>query len=403
MLRRDLWLVMVIAGCEEPRADDASTGTDASDSSSETSAAIPDVPAEPPPRPSYRRWERYEPEGAVCGNDTQYKFFANFSEDSDDVMVIFEPGGGCWDYPSCSGEEGILGAANPDGIPDDHLDGILGVHTPLLQREPAEQNPVADWNYVFVPYCTGDVHTGAAVETYVDADGSDPDLVYHHNGHDNTQAIIAWMQEWFPSIDRMLVTGCSAGGAGSLANYYFMRSQLDVQRGYLLDDSGPIFPGTGFSAPIHDKIRESWNIDAVLAEAPALEELGDDFGVVNTLLADLFPEDRLAVTFFRRDFNFSRYSYERFYDPMPTKDEVHEMWWADTQLLMDQFETRDNLAYYIPYWRPLNDSHCALIVTWDGTEIEEDGVNLRDFVDDLLDDDTPLRSYLEPPQPGEDE
>ena len=32
------------------------------------------------------------------------------------------------------------------------------------------------------------------------------------------------------------------------------------------------------------------------------------------MLAEEFPEDRLAATFFRLDYNYSLYSYERFYD-----------------------------------------------------------------------------------------
>ena len=61
---------------------------------------------------SYETWIKIEPPGVVCGNNSQYKFFANFSDKSDNLVVVFEPGGACWDYDSCTGKNGIRGAAN---------------------------------------------------------------------------------------------------------------------------------------------------------------------------------------------------------------------------------------------------------------------------------------------------
>ncbi len=384
-------------GSGDADGTDGTDGTGGTDGGSEsTGEPLPPTP------PSYYQWEKVEIPGTVCGNGSQYKFFVNYSETSDDVMMIFEPGGACWDYESCTGQTS-LGAANPNGIPDDHLNGFLGVHTPLLNRDFPE-GPVTDWNYVFMPYCTGDVHTGQAVTTYSDPSGAEPDLEYHHAGHDNVMAAIDWMGVQFPSIPRMLVTGCSAGGAGATANYYFIRNGLNIDRGYLLADSGPIFPNSDFSVPLHDKIDESWNTASVLAEEEEFAPLADDFGLINELLADLFPQDRLGVAFFRRDFNYSRYSYERFYEPTPTKEEILDMWWDDTQKLMTQFDSRDNLSYYIPYWRAFNDSHCTMVgISWDGTEIQEDDVDLSDYITHVLDDNVPLRSWLESEQVDEDQ
>ncbi len=387
------------------------TGTDASSSGAPTTTTegSSSGPADdsstgapsPPPPPAYEEWIKVELPGLLCGNGTPYKFFVNYVEDAEDLMVLYEPGGGCWDFDSCSGREGVLGAANPDGIPDDHLEGAIGLHTPLLDRR-LEFNPIRAWNMVFMPYCTGDVHAGNAVTTYVDPLGKEPDLEFHHAGHANNQAAIAWMREQFPTIDRLFVTGCSAGGAGTLANYYFLRTGLEPQRGYMLDDSGPIFPDSVNSKPLHDQIRSAWDIDSILETVPAFAELGEDFGLINEMVADTFPDDRLATTFFRRDYDFSRYSYERFF-PGITKDEIHEKWWADTQNLMAQYETRDNLAYFIPYWRYANHSHCSIILTWDGTEIEEaGGIDMGGFIDILLDDSQALQSFVESPQPGED-
>src|SRR4026209_2282973 len=73
-----------------------------------------------PVRDSYETGLKVEPPGVVCGNNSQYKFFVNYSDKSDNLVVVLEPGGACWDYDSCTGRNGIRGAANVDGLPDDH-------------------------------------------------------------------------------------------------------------------------------------------------------------------------------------------------------------------------------------------------------------------------------------------
>jgi hypothetical protein len=292
-----------------------------------------------PDRPSYEDWIKVEIPGTVCGNGSQFKFFVNYSSTSNNVVVAFEPGGACWDYESCTGANGIRGAANIDGIDDRHYE-LAPFISPWFQRV-NDANHTQDWNYVYVPYCTGDVHTGNNVVTYSDPAGEQPDVEFHHNGHANTMAVIDWMAGEFQSVPKLLVTGCSAGGAGATVNYYYMRRGLPgVERGYMLADSGPIFPtpdGAGFSQPIHDQVYTSWAVDSLLADLPAGFD-PEDFGSINDLLAAEFPDDRLAVTYFRRDGNYTLYSYERFYD-FPPFEEIMDMWWADTQLLTGR-ETR---------------------------------------------------------------
>jgi hypothetical protein len=354
-----------------------------------------------PVRESYDSWEKVELPGTICGNGSQYKFFVKYSDKTDNLVVVFEPGGACWDYASCTGQSGIRGAANPDGLPDDHYE-LAPFISPFLQREDPT-SPTSDWNMVYVPYCTGDVHTGNNEITYHDDTGNGPDVLFHHKGHDNVVKVIDWIDQNFTHVPKMLSTGCSAGGAGAITNYYFLRTGVHAaEKSYLLDDSGPIFPSTGFSMPLHLKIRESWNVDSILSALPSGFDV-NDFGSINTALADQFPDDRLATTFFRRDMNFSLYSYERFYEPTPDKAEILSMWDSDTQLLAGQYDTRDNLGYYIPYWRDLNDSHCTTVINFVGSEIQDHGLDLGTWTKDLLNDDAPFVSAMEAPVPGEDE
>jgi hypothetical protein len=252
---------------------------------------------------------------------------------------------------------------------------------------------------VYVPYCTGDVHTGNRVTTYTST-GS-PDVTFHHDGHAAVEQVVAWLDGSFTHVPKLLVTGCSAGGVGSLVNYPFLRNGLHaVEKAYLLDDSGPVFPTSGYSGPMHRMIRSAWDLDSLAPLFPAGFAL-DDMGSINTALADAFPKDRLATTFFRRDMNFSLYSYERFYSDT-SKAKILTMWDADTQLLVQQYDTRENLHYFIPYYRNINDSHCTTVLSFAGSDIEERGMTLAQWVDDFVND-RPIESMMEAKVPGEDE
>ena len=350
-----------------------------------------------PTRDVYEQWVKVEPPGVVCGNNSQYKFWVNFSAKSDNLVVVLEPGGACWDYDSCTGANGIRGAANVDGLPDDHYK-LAGFISPFLNRD-SDEVPTTTWNYVYIPYCTGDVHTGNAVSTYLDDTGTKT-VEFHHDGHEATEAVVSWLDENFTHVPKLFVTGCSAGGAGSVVNYHFLRKGLHaVEKGYMLDDSGPIFPSSGYSAMLHAKIREAWNVDSLATDMPPGFTL-DDMGTINTAIADEFPKDRLATTYFRRDMDYSLYSYERFYN-FPPKDEILRMWDADTQLFTKLYDTRKNLHYVIPYWRNVNDSHCTTLFSFAGSDIEAQGQELGPWIEDLLDDKS-IQSAIEAPVPGED-
>jgi hypothetical protein len=423
------------------------SASDDAGSSKHRAALTPCVPDETGPVPSDRcttdandkslpqcnTWIKVEPPGAVCGDGSQYKFFVSYSNTSNDVLLEFEPGGACWDYESCSGKVGIRGAANPNGIPDDHMGTYQ--YLPLLNNTPmtAEANPTKDYNKVFVSYCTGDIHTGNKVVTYTSAEpvaggtgpGGTDSITFHHAGHANTLQIVDWMAQHFTSVPKLLVSGCSAGGAGALLNYAFVRYGMGdaVQCSYLLDDSGPIFHSDGPSKALQAKVSESWNTDPVFDEIAARAPIDAtaikrDYGLINAWIADAFPSDRLAITAYRMDFNYSLYSYQRFF-PNPTEQQIHDYWWQDFGSLIDTLDTLPNFAYFIPNFRSDNCSHCtsippignppaepldaskALSSPWLGTEIQAKGVNLRDFVVALLDDTAPLKSYVEDTQPSE--
>jgi hypothetical protein len=67
---------------------------------------------------------------------------------------------------------------------------------------------------LYLPYCTGDVHTGAALSSYLVA----------HYGHINVMTALAHMQDYMKAAPprQVNVAGCSAGSLGAFVNAPFV-------------------------------------------------------------------------------------------------------------------------------------------------------------------------------------
>jgi len=148
------------------------------------------------------------------------------------------------------------------------------------------------------------------------------------------------------------------------------------------------------------------------------------------VLAESFPNDRLSISIFERDYNFTVASYEKvfpfFSEPETSvntgagRTEIYRMASEDLEALRDQLDGIDNLAYYMPYYRNTNTSHCLTVTgledigtseldfltafqedrsaaTWVGTEIDTTTgtMTFKDFIEQVLDDDAPLQSQYE--------
>jgi hypothetical protein len=276
----------------------------------------------------------------------------------------------------CSGQAGVLGASNPNGIPTDYITQFKATYvSPLINgADPGiptfrSKTNIAtnSFDMVYVPYCTGDVHLGNRVVTYTDPAGQPP-ITFRHNGYNNSIAIMNVLRGRFPTINTLVITGFSAGGVASSAVFYQARRTLLPTRAHMLNDSGPVFPApnaTYNSRPLHDLIKAQWNLQSLYNQLPASFNQ-NDFGSINAMVATEFPNDRLAYVGYSSDYNFSRFSYERFY-PGITQAGVLQKWRADQTNLINQIKNYSNYSYHVPWHRPINDSYCTSIITFIGS------------------------------------
>jgi len=321
-------------------------------------------------------WQKVALAGSVCGNGSQYKFWYYDSPSSNNMVVLFEGGGACWDYDTCSGRAGVLGASNPNGLADNYMTGMAAKYVspivngadPGLPFRSKKNIATNGWDVVYMPYCTGDVHTGNATKTYTDSTGANPPLTWRHNGYNNTVAAANFLRGRFPSIGKLLVTGFSAGGVGTATQYHTMRRTLLPASGYSLNDSGPLFPAPNSSYKsylLHKKIEVSWNLASVYSQMPSSFNPAD-FGTATKALATQYPNDKHAYTGYSSDYNFSRFSYERFY-PNMTQATILANWRADQANFVTEMNKYANFSYHIPWHRPINVSHCSTIITFVGS------------------------------------
>lgn len=364
-------------------------------------------------------WETVElslATGASCGNGTPYRFFVNRTPLNGHLAVTFEGGGACWDQDACEGK-GPYSATNPDGIPPNYMElpnaAAGGLVTPFSARfDPFEAIRTQDWTLVYLPYCTGDVHTGNLVQLYDDQRPDQPRVQYHR-GQANIRAAADWMRQHLGRPGNLLMTGFSAGGVGSTANYAVLRDRLAPRgRSTLMADSGPLMNAPrgntkeqSPSQPLHELIRASWGLDlpgglipTLLAKLPTLDV--NNMGSLNGALARRYPKDRFGYLVFEVDGIFSGFSYLDFFpdirdepDPKKQKDMLNALWRQDLAAWVPLLDAEANTQYHVAFFRDFNESHCLTIVDFSGTGIQEKGIaSAETFVNNALDRKPPMRN-----------
>jgi glucans biosynthesis protein C len=141
----------------------------------------------------------------ICANGTPYEFFVRPVANSQKLLIYFQAGGACWDAATCD-DDSLLYAKGVDYGALETYGGIFDFNNP--------ENPVADYNLVFVTYCSADVHTGSRDVTFTDQFGIQK--LTHFQGYVNSKAALQWTFANFPNPERVLITGSSAGAMGSI-------------------------------------------------------------------------------------------------------------------------------------------------------------------------------------------
>jgi hypothetical protein len=231
-------------------------------------------------------------EGSVCGDGSPTGIgIERGPGDAPDVLVFLDGGGACWEALTCFGIfPGVSPrTADPGPFGAERLEAELRIRRPgsILDRS-LPGNPYAGFTFVFVPYCTGDVHAGDAERRYLLGPAA-----YHHRGRANVARAFARLGAELDPPGRVVVAGSSAGGFGALLAFDRARETWPEARAYLVDDSGP--PLENIPAPTLAAWHASWDlrgaVEPVCGPARCLTDLSEIFPA----LAERHPDDRLAL------------------------------------------------------------------------------------------------------------
>ena len=226
---------------------------------------------------------------SACDDGTPTGIGVNFSATSQNVVVFMMGGGACWDYTTCV----TLSTSTHGPYGSTQFAAQFSSSAPsgsIFDRKLA-QSPFADWNFVFVPYCTGDVHAGDHVSMY--SAGGDS-RTFHHVGRANVAAFLRRLAVTFTAPAKFAIIGSSAGGFGALLNFDTFRKAWPTGSAVLVDDSGPVLEGDGIAQPIRDAWFNAWNL-APVADPLCGTTCRTDLSVAFTKLAARYPADRMSL------------------------------------------------------------------------------------------------------------
>ncbi|REJ80754.1 MAG: hypothetical protein DWQ36_10730 [Acidobacteria bacterium] len=224
-------------------------------------------------------WNKFSPGGeTICSDGSPFHFFAR-PGDPDKVVFYLQGGGACWTGATC----------DRDLEPTYAIQAVAELIEPVAGQERSERtmsgifdftredNPLRDYSFVFVPYCSGDVHIGNQVSTYQAPETEEHaahEVEVHHKGWPNVKAALDWTFGTFPSPETVVVTGSSAGSIPSPFYAHEVKEHYPEARVVQLGDGSGGYRRTEGAALPHVQ----WGTLAVL-------------GQEMPYFADMAPED----------------------------------------------------------------------------------------------------------------
>ena len=213
------------------------------------------------------------------GTNPTFSFFVKGGR-VNNLVVYFEGGGICWNALTCLSRHKIYKTEITDASNPVHLKGIFDLSNP--------NNPFKDWNFVLIPYCTGDGHCGSNDRLYEYEPGKTRTI--HHRGHDNFLVVLKWITENFKQPRNIFVTGSSAGSLGATGNFPWIKEAYPKSKVYVLGDAGvDVTPKEYIGYR-----REVWNFQFpkwIFGENPPLNISTRD---VWKAIAGYYPDSKLA-------------------------------------------------------------------------------------------------------------
>lgn len=223
---------------------------------------------------------------AKCRDGSSTGLAVSLNSASDEAMIFLQGGGACFDATTCAANRSSFGEAdfNPPQA------GVFDRDNP--------DNPVADFNFVFVPYCTGDLHAGD--NPTGDVPGVGPQQFV---GYVNMTHYLDRLVPTFLDASLVLLTGTSAGGFGATLTSELTLSTFGPITVFVLNDSGPPLSGEYTAPCLQETWRTLWGLDQTILAACGADCPNDSEYLVDWALhvAADYPSRPFGLICARRD------------------------------------------------------------------------------------------------------
>lgn len=213
-----------------------------------------------------KKWTYIEFPDTQCRDGSKAGIAVSKNSASKKLMIFLEGGGACFDAQTC--------LANPANVGRQTAEKTTGVFDRANSN-----NPVRDWNIVYVPYCTGDTHAGDNAGFNVPGVGPQQFV-----GYANMKKFLDRVVPTFQDATDVLLTGVSAGGFGAAQNAVLVQRAFSRVKVKAIDDSGPPLSKLAIPECLQDIWRKSWGLDKTFladcgASCPNPKDYAQDYGL----------------------------------------------------------------------------------------------------------------------------
>lgn len=230
-------------------------------------------------------WTWVEIPGSKCANGTPAGFGVNRSTVGPDLFVFFQGGGACWDGTTC------FVSKTSSHIEDTYTAATLAMEGYSGTANHADAaNPLAAATFIYVPYCTGDLHAGTVERDY-DVSGQLRSVA--HVGGTNAQIFVDTLKGSFPDAGTVWLAGASAGGFGATFNMHRFTAAYPAAGVHLLQDGSPYVPVLTNYA--------TWQSSWELQFPPGCTDCATSFPAVVDAVASAHPTSRIGLLHYDDD------------------------------------------------------------------------------------------------------
>lgn len=237
-------------------------------------------------------WNWIDVDSMFCRDGSQTGIGIRLTN-SENLIIFLEGGGACFDASTCE--------SNPSKFAQNDFENFISqerLNSGIFNNSKNE-NPFKDWNVIYVPYCTGDVHSG---NTNSGTPLGVSDL-QRFNGYKNFEAVMTAISNHFnnKNVKKVALTGVSAGGFGTLINFDQLANTFKSSELYLINDSGPLTNDLNvLPFCLQFGLQFIFRIP-IAAEIIDCCENPSGYSVIHTYLARKYPQHHFALISYLTD------------------------------------------------------------------------------------------------------